>query len=191
MPDKEVTDEEIYEIFNPLNKDKKILVNENNNLKNKLKTEIDITNIEKIKSNIRSNEQSIQAIKEKIKKKNVIALNNVRKILFILYENKFAIYKRERDTNSGWLTFRWRLDLKGINHQLEREKKKLYRNLLRRKNYEEDGMFYICPNKCLRLVFDEAIDTDFVCPICNSGLVFEDNKPFIDLLNKRIIEFKS
>ena len=33
-----------------------------------------------------------------------ISLNTVRKILFILGENKFTICKRERDTNSGWPT---------------------------------------------------------------------------------------
>lgn len=190
MPNQEVTDEEIYEILNPLIAKKKKLESENVSLKSKCKEETNEKNVEVIKKEIKENEINILKLKEKIKKNHEITLNSVRKILFILYENKFTICKRERDTNSGWLTFRWKLNLCGIEHQLEREKKKLYRNLLKRKEYEENNIFYVCPNHCLRLIFDEATEADFLCPICNSNLMYEDNKPFVDLLNKRIEDFK-
>ena len=119
-----------------------------------------------------------------------ISLNTVRKILFILGENKFTICKRERDTNSGWLTFRWRLNMTGIEHQLEREKKKLYRNLLKRQEYESGNLFYICPQHCVRLVFNEATENEFICPVCGDNLVYEDNEEFKALLDKRIEEFR-
>lgn len=119
-----------------------------------------------------------------------ISLNTVRKILFILGENKFTICKRERDTNSGWLTFRWRLNMTGIEHQLEREKKKLYRNLLKRQEYESGNLFYVCPQHCVRLVFNEATENEFICPVCGDNLVYEDNEEFKALLDKRIEEFR-
>ena len=187
MPDKEITDEEIYEILNPLIKEKKDLENENLILKNKMK--IDIS--EETKNKIITNENEIKNIKEKLKNKKEITLNNIRKILFILYENKYTICKRERDTNSGWLTFKWKLNITGIKYQLEREKKKLYKNLIKRKEYEEKNIFYSCPNKCLRLIFDEATESDFRCPICGSSLSYEDNKQFLDILNTKIKKFET
>lgn len=190
MPDREVTDEEIYEILNPLIKEKKLLETENNIMKSKLKTQDNESLADDLKKSIKNNEIKIENIKENIKKSHEITLNNVRKILFILNENKFTICKRERDANSGWLTFRWKLNLNDIKHQLNREKKKLYRNLIKRKEYEENNIFYVCKNKCLRLNFDEAAEADFICPICNSSLYFEDNTEFNKLLNNRIDEFK-
>ncbi len=189
MPDEYITDEEIYEILNPLIKEKKELDSIYISLKNELKNINGIESIEVLNEKIKAIEFKIIENKEKLKKEHEITLNNVRKILFILYENKFTTCKRERDTNSGWLTFRWKLNLNGIEHQLEREKRKLYRNLLKRKKYEEENIFYVCPNKCLRLIFDEAIEAEFVCPICGRNLIYEDNKIFIDDLNKRIEEF--
>ena len=41
---------------------------------------------------------------EEIATETGILLNTVRRTLFILHENKFAICRRERDSNSGWLT---------------------------------------------------------------------------------------
>ena len=186
MPDNEITDEEIYEILNPLIKKKKDIENENLLLKSKINNENNID----INKKIIENEENIKKIKEELKNNKEITLNNVRKILFILYENKYTICKRERDLNSGWLTFKWKLNLTGIKYQLEREKKKLYKNLIRRKEYEEKNIFYSCPNECLRLIFDEATESDFLCPICGSNLSYEDNKNFLEVLNKKIKKFE-
>ncbi|VVB86465.1 Transcription factor E [uncultured archaeon] len=48
---------------------------------------------------------------EKIAEVTGVLLNIVRRTLFILYENRLAVYRRVRDTDSGWLTYLWRLDL--------------------------------------------------------------------------------
>ena len=36
-----------------------------------------------------------------------LELNDVRRALFILYENDLATYRRVRDEDSGWLTYLW------------------------------------------------------------------------------------
>jgi len=56
---------------------------------------------------------------EKIAQATGVLLNIVRRTLFILYENRLASYRRERDSDSGWLTYLWRLDLSNLNRQLE------------------------------------------------------------------------
>lgn len=123
---------------------------------------------------------------EEIANKTGVLLNTVRRTLFILYENKFAIVVRERDSNSGWLTYLWHLDFSDIEHQLMREKKKLLRNLKTRLDFEENNVFYVCPQGCVRLLFDEATETEFLCPMCGEDLVFYDNSTFVGALKKRV-----
>lgn len=123
---------------------------------------------------------------EQVAENTGILLNTVRRSLFILYENKFAICRRERDSNSGWLTYLWHLDFSGIGHQLSREKKKLTRNLKTRLDFEENNVFYVCPQGCVRLLFDEATETEFLCPMCGEDLTYYDNTHFVEILKKRI-----
>lgn len=123
---------------------------------------------------------------EEIAAKTGVLLNTVRRTLFILYENKFAIVVRERDSNSGWLTYLWHLNFSDIEHQLMREKKKLLRNLKTRLDFEENNVFYVCPQSCVRLLFDEATETEFLCPMCGEDLVFYDNSSFVGALKKRV-----
>ena len=191
MPDSEVTDEEICNILNPLKTVTKEAVEKVRKLKLEIKTAKEKgEETKKLEKDLKTAEKEVETAKVNAEGEKEITLNTVRKILFILYENKFTICHRERDANSGWLTFRWQINMDGVYHQIEREKKKMYRNLLKRKDYEDNNIFYVCPQNCLRLVFDEATDTEFLCPICGEDLVFQDNEPFKQLLDQRIEEFK-
>ena len=128
---------------------------------------------------------------EEIATKTGVLLNTVRRTLFILYENKFAVVVRERDSNSGWLTYLWHLQFSDIDHQLMKEKKKLLRNLKVRLEFEESNVFYTCPQGCVRLLFNEATETEFLCPMCGEDLVYYDNSPFVGVLKKRVDSLNS
>jgi len=43
-----------------------------------------------------------------------VPLNIVRRTLYILFENRLATYRRERNKDSGWLTYLWKIDLKDM-----------------------------------------------------------------------------
>ena len=191
MPEGEVTDEEICNALNPL----RTISKEADDRVKKMKAEIKAAKekgeeTKKLEKDLIAAEKEAEAANANAAGEKEITLNTVRKILFILYENKFTVCHRERDANSGWLTFRWQINMDGIYHQIEREKKKLYRNLVKRKEYEDNNIFYVCPQNCLRLVFDEATETEFLCPLCGEDLVFQDNEPFKLLLDRRIEEFE-
>lgn len=194
MPDEEVTDEEICDILNPLKKVVKDAEEQVKTLKAELKTALnqdpESEEATRIQKELEEAEKARDAAAVAAEGEYDISLNTVRKILFILGENKFTICKRERDSNSGWLTFRWRLNMTGIDHQLEREKKKLYRNLLKRQEYEAENLFYVCPQHCVRLIFNDATEMEFLCPLCGEDLVYEDNEVFKELLDKRVDEFR-
>ncbi|CAG1005309.1 hypothetical protein METP3_03705 [Methanosarcinales archaeon] len=127
---------------------------------------------------------------EKIAQATGVLLNIVRRTLFILYENRLAGYRRERDTDSGWLTYLWKLDLSNLNRQLELEAKKLLKNLKTKLEYEEDKVFYICEKQDGRFLFEIAAEMEFKCPFCGGELVFEENEPVIDALKQRIIKLE-
>ena len=127
---------------------------------------------------------------EKIAQATGVLLNIVRRTLFILYENRLASQRRERYTDSGWLTYLWKLDLSNLNRQLELEAKKLLKNLKTKLEYEEDKVFYICEKKDGRFLFEIAAEMEFKCPFCGGELIFEENEPVIDALKQRIIKLE-
>lgn len=127
---------------------------------------------------------------EKIAQATGVLLNIVRRTLFILYENRLAVYRRERDTDSGWLTYLWKLDLSNIDAQLEIESKKLLRNLKGKLEFEQDRVFYECEKKDGRFLFEHAAELEFRCPLCGGELRYQDNEPIINALKQRISELE-
>jgi transcription initiation factor TFIIE subunit alpha len=123
---------------------------------------------------------------EKVAEVTNVPLNVVRRTLYILFENRLAFYRRERNKDSGWLTYLWKLDLSGINNLLDDQIIILLNNLKTKLNFEEKNMFYVCNNNCGRFMFDIVSETDFLCPICGDDVVFLDNEKIRQCLIKRI-----
>ena len=123
---------------------------------------------------------------EQIAEATEVLLNVVRRTLFIMSENKLAICRRERDSNSGWLTYLWHLDMTDIEPQLAKEKKRLTKNLELRLDFEKDNVFYVCPDGCVRMFFTDAAENEFLCPLCGEDLIFQDNEGFTEALKNRI-----
>jgi len=119
-----------------------------------------------------------------------VLLNIVRRNLFIMSENKLAVCRRERDSSSGWLTYLWQLNLDDISPQLSKEKRKLIKNLQTRLDFEEGNVFYVCPEGCIRLFFNDAADCQFLCPACGEDLVFQDNHVIVEALKERLEALK-
>jgi transcription initiation factor TFIIE subunit alpha len=127
---------------------------------------------------------------EQIAQATGILLNIVRRTLFILNENKLAACRRERDSSSGWLTYLWTLDMSDVEPQLVKEKKRLVKNLRSRLAFEEDNVFYNCPEGCTRLKFKEATECEFLCPLCGEDMMFEDNQVVTGIIRKRLGQFE-
>jgi transcription initiation factor TFIIE subunit alpha len=89
---------------------------------------------------------------EKIAEETDANLNTVRRTLYILYENRLANYRRERDKDSGWLTYLWKVDLNEVERNVEEEAQKLVRRLETRLDFEAQNVCYTCENGCGRFV---------------------------------------
>ncbi len=127
---------------------------------------------------------------EKIAEETGSNLNTVRRTLYILYENRLANYRRERDKDSGWLTYLWQVDLRDISRNMDEEAQKLIQRLETRLDFEAQNVCYTCENGCNRILFETASDYDFTCPICQESLDFQDNSFLIDVLGGKLEELK-
>ncbi|MFB6254492.1 MAG: transcription factor E [Halobacteriaceae archaeon] len=119
-----------------------------------------------------------------------LELNDVRRALFILYENDLASYRRLRDEDSGWLTYLWTFDYENIPENLKEEMERLLVALEERRDYEQDHEFYLCEVCSIRFEFGEAMDFDFECPECGSTLEAMDNDHLIEAMESRISKLR-
>jgi len=119
-----------------------------------------------------------------------LELNDVRRALFILYENDLATYRRVRDEDSGWLTYLWTFHYENIPDNLEAETDRLLEALQRRREYETSHEFYLCEVDSLRFEFEEAMEFGFECPECSSPLESMDNDRMVEAMERRIEEIR-
>jgi transcription initiation factor TFIIE subunit alpha len=119
-----------------------------------------------------------------------LELNDVRRALFILYENDLATYRRVRDEDSGWLTYLWTFQYENIPENLEEELYRLLEALRERREYERTHEFYLCEVDSIRFEFGEAMDFGFECPECGSPLEAMENDHLVDAMDRRIAELE-
>ena len=119
-----------------------------------------------------------------------LELNDVRRALFILYENDLASYRRLRDEDSGWLTYLWTFEYDKIPDNLEEEMHRLLSALQEREEYERMHEFYLCEVCSIRFEFGEAMDFGFECPECGSPVEAMENERLLAAMNTRIGELE-
>jgi len=119
-----------------------------------------------------------------------LELNDVRRALFILYENDLASYRRVRDEDSGWLTYLWTFEYDNIPENLQEELHRLLEGLEERRDYERDHQFYLCEVDSIRFEFEEAMEFGFECPECGSPLESMENSRLLESMEGRIEELR-
>jgi len=115
-----------------------------------------------------------------------LELNDVRRALFILYENDLATYRRVRDEDSGWLTYLWTFEYDNIPENLREEMDHLLTALVDRREYELNNEFYLCEVCSIRFEFAEAMDLGFECPECGSPVEAMENTDLVEAMDERI-----
>lgn len=139
-------------------------------------------------------EDVVPLVKELKNKKNVSEfklaeklkqeINITRNRLYRLYHLNLVSFIRRKDKVKGWYIYYWTFKNKRIKFVISDLGKKKLEELRGKLSREEDGHFFKCPNKCMRLNFDQAVDFEFKCPECGSLMEQEDSK-------KRIEEMKA
>ena len=128
---------------------------------------------------------------DEIAAKTEIRLNNVRKILYKLYDHSLVGLRRTRDKNTGWFVFHWRFQPDQIEGFILNKKRRILEKLEARLNYEKNNDFYSCSTSgCRRIPFGEAMESFFRCPTCDKPMMHIDNNQIIEELEKKIEDLK-
>src|SRR3989344_3786254 len=112
----------------------------------------------------------------------------VRKMLYLLYNHNLVSFIRKKDKIKGWYIYYWTLQPESIKFSYIKRKKELLGKLQQRLEEESKELFFTCPNRCVRLNFDQAMDFEFHCPECGELLSQENNTERIETLRKKVAE---
>ena len=117
-------------------------------------------------------------------------VNIVRNMLYRLYDVNLVTFIRKKDKKKGWYIYYWTFETKKVKYLLQKIKEKKMQRLKSRLEREKQGQFYVCPNQCVRLDFDQATNFEFKCPECGQIIQLEDNTKKIEEIEAKIKEFE-
>lgn len=112
--------------------------------------------------------------------------SHIRKILYNLYEARIAEYQKQKDKETGWLTFYWSINPTGASYALDQKAKKELSRLENALQQEESHDWYICPQGEERYDFEGASEVMFQCPEHHAMLEHYDNAAVVQNLHERI-----
>ena len=128
---------------------------------------------------------------DEIANKTGIRLNNVRKILYKLYDHSLVSLRRTRDPKTGWFIFHWKLQPDQLEGFILNQKRRVLEKLNIRLNYEKNHDFYYCYTPgCKRVPFEEAVEIVFRCPTCGKSLAHYDNNRIVQMLTGKIEQLR-
>jgi transcription initiation factor TFIIE subunit alpha len=113
--------------------------------------------------------------------------SEVRKKLYRLMQAHALEYHKDTDTK-GWETFEWRTDLPELKLIHIRRWQDELRHLRKQLQFEKDHEFYACPHRHRRIIFEDAMDLEFHCPVCSEPMEPIDNQDVLAALQERIDE---
>ncbi|MGB0651849.1 MAG: hypothetical protein ACPGQL_01495 [Thermoplasmatota archaeon] len=116
--------------------------------------------------------------------------SDVRKVLYALMEARVAEYQKDTDAK-GWETFIWKMTLYEVKYLLRRHWEEELEELKQALRYEQDHEFYACPHLHRRVIFEDAMDLQFQCPVCEEPLNPVDNQEIKEALEARIGELEA
>lgn len=112
--------------------------------------------------------------------------SHIRKVLYDLYEARIAEYHKEKDKETGWLTFYWQIRPDHAAQTILEKTRKDLKELNRALEFEQSHEFFICPQGAERFDFQRATESDFHCPEHGAILQQHDNKNELEALRLRI-----
>jgi len=120
-----------------------------------------------------------------------IRLNTVRKTLYRLYDHSLVGLRRNRDKETGWFVFHWRLQPDQLEGFIFNQKRRVLEKLETRLRYEKSHEFYTCRTPgCKRFPFEEAFELLFKCPACNKPMSHVTNNKIIETLTQKVEQIR-
>lgn len=115
-------------------------------------------------------------------------VSQIRSILYNLKAKNLIDYDRRKDKEKGWYLYYWKVLPQNFETVYLNEKKNKLEQFKERLENEQTNNFYICPNFCKRLSFEEALENNFTCNVCGALMNEENKTRKIDMLKRNIEE---
>jgi transcription initiation factor TFIIE subunit alpha len=122
----------------------------------------------------------------KLAEKLGITVNQARNMLYRLYAHNIVSFIRKKDKQKGWYIYYWTLDQKKSHDLYLKIKKEKLETLKERLVSERERTHFACPNECMRMNFENAMESDFKCPDCGVVLEQENNARRISAIEREI-----
>jgi len=119
-----------------------------------------------------------------------VTVNQVRNMLYRLYNHNLVSFVRKKDKKKGWYIYYWTLKMKSTKEAMVDMKRKQLYDFKKRLKKEEDNSFFVCPNRCMRKKFEEAMEYDFRCQECGQLMIQQNNSRTIENIRVRIEELE-
>ena len=114
----------------------------------------------------------------------------VRKMLYMLYNHNLVGFTRKKDKPKGWYIYYWTLLPESIKFSYFKTKRDLLERLKAQLDAEQEELFFVCPNDCVRLTFDQGMDFEFHCPECGELIHQDDGEKRKADLQKKIAKLE-
>jgi len=119
-----------------------------------------------------------------------VTVNQMRNMLYRLNEQNLVNFIRKKDKKKGWYIYYWSLNKKSVESSMLKVKQKQLEDLKTRLAKEQEGMFYVCPNGCMRLSMETAMEHEFRCQECGTLMKEQDNQRTIVNIKKMITDLE-
>lgn len=130
-------------------------------------------------------------VDEQIAKKLNMDVREVRKLLHKLNSIGILYYELARDKKTEHRIFKWYVQEEQATGFIISNMQKIKERLLEKLRAEESNQFYWCGTLGHpRLLFDQAMEHLFKCPICKKPMEPHENKDLIEALRRRIEEIE-
>lgn len=117
-------------------------------------------------------------------------INTTRNMLYRLYDQHLVTFIRKKDKKKGWYIYYWTFNPKRIKELAKTIRKNKIERITERIDREKSTNFFTCPNKCIRLDFDQATEFEYKCPECGEILQQEDNTQILEELTKELLKLE-
>lgn len=111
--------------------------------------------------------------------------SSVRKLLYAMMQEHALEYHKDTDAK-GWETFTWATDLPEIRLIHMRKWQAEATDLGKQLKFEKDHEFYACADLHDRVIFEDAMDVEFLCPSCEQAMSPVDNSKEIAEIRSRL-----
>ncbi|MBI1973143.1 hypothetical protein HYS50_04005 [Candidatus Woesearchaeota archaeon] len=127
----------------------------------------------------------------KIADKLGATVNQVRNMLYRLNEHNLVSFTRKKDKQKGWYIYFWTFNTFNARALIIERKQKKIAALKKIISEENATGIFVCPNRCIRVNAEQALELEYKCPRCNSLLKEEDTRQVVEKTKQQIEKLRA